>query len=175
MKKLLHYLLLTAIALAMVLATYRVAIGPIRVASLLGGGVDAVSSASVILDKPSGNYVVLLNGARHQKYGTTQSWIDFFGGESLVIMDDVDCMVGDSDAGGIQMAESYRSRLPENQMNVKVENGLMMLSKAELGRFDVIVMSQEFADAFGAASAYDRADVAVIVVDGTETEGGEAL
>ena len=104
MKRVLHGLVLLAIVLALFAAPYRAFIGPIRLGSLFGGGVDAVSSASVILDAPSGSYVVLLNEARHQRYDTSDQWERFFKGESLVIMDDVVCGVMEADAGGRLMA-----------------------------------------------------------------------
>ena len=141
MKRILHTLALAAGTLAALLAIYRLAIGPIPWSALAGGGVDAVSGASVILDAPSGNYVVLLNRDAHAKLDT-------------------------ADAGGFQMADSYRSRLPENQMTLRAESAAMMLSRAELGRFDVIVMSKEFAEAFRADTAYAAPGVQVIEVGG---------
>ena len=166
MKKGLHGLLLLAVVLAIMAVPYRAFIGPIPFARLFGGNVDAVSSASVILDAPSGNYVVLLNAARHEKWRTAADWAAFFQGESLVIMDDVDCLVADSDAGGIQMAESYRSRLPENQMKLRREDGTLMLSRAEVGGFDAIVMSAEFAEAFKAETVYGQPGVEVLEIGG---------
>ena len=166
MKRILHTLALAAGTLAALLAIYRLAIGPIPWSALAGGGVDAVSGASVILDAPSGNYVVLLNRDAHAKLDTADAWASFFQGESLVIMDDVSCLVGEGDAGGFQMADSYRSRLPENQMTLRAESAAMMLSRAELGRFDVIVMSKEFAEAFRADTAYAAPGVQVIEVGG---------
>ena len=165
MKRVLHGLVLLAIVLALFAAPYRAFIGPIRLGSLFGGGVDAVSSASVILDAPSGSYVVLLNEARHQRYDTSDQWERFFKGESLVIMDDVVCGVMEADAGGRQMADSYRSRLPENQMKVRAEDALMLLSRAQAGGFDVIVMSREFADAYRADTVCGLEGVRVIEVD----------
>ena len=164
MKRVLRILALVLIVLAIFAVPYRAFIGPIRLDALFGSGVDAVSSASVILDKPSGSYVVLLNESRHQKYDTADQWEQFFRGESLVIMDDVDCAVIDADAGGIDMADSYRSRLPENQMKIARQDALMLLSRAQAGGFDVIVMSKEFADAYRADTVYGVAGVRVIEV-----------
>ena len=166
MKKILRPLaVLCALGLALLLP-YRVFIGPLSGLFSRLGGVDAVTSASVIIDKPSGSYLVLLNADRHSKYGTADDWTRFFTGESLVIMDDVDCQVIDQDAGGRQLAESYQSRLPENQMRIRDENGLMLLSKAERGGFDVIVLSREFADAYSAQTVFDQANVRVLQIGG---------
>ena len=168
MKKLLRPLaVLCALALALLLP-YRAFIGPLSGLFARLGGVDAVTSASVIIDKPSGAYVVLLNEERHTKRGTAEDWARFLQGESLVIMDDVDCQVIDQDSGGRQLAESYQSRLPENQMRVRGENGLLLVSKAEYGGFDMIVMSKEYADSYNARTVYDQANVRVLEIGGEE-------
>ena len=167
MKKLIHILLLIAVTVALVAVPYRVWLGPILWRSLFGGGgADAVSSASVILDAPSGSFVVLLNRGAHARLDTADAWAQFFRGESLVIMDDVTCLVGQGDAAGFDMADSYRSRLPENQMKLRTEDATLMLSRAQLGRFDAIVMSKEFADAYRADTAYGREGIEVIEIGG---------
>ena len=169
MKKLLHGAGLIA-CLALILALpYRLFIGPIDLGALFGG-VDAVSSASVILDAPSGSYVVLLNTPLHEKRGTVGQWTEFFQGESPLIMEDIRCLAARQDAVGVEMAQSYRSRLPENQMKLSIEDGTMMLSRADLGQFDAIVMSREFAEAFSASTAYDLNGVAVLEIDAQQAE-----
>ena len=125
-----------------------------------------MSGASVILHAPSGEFVVLLNRDAHRKMNTADDWARFFRGDSLVIMDDVTCLAAAGDAGGWDMADSYRSRLPENQMKLRREDATLMLSRAQLGRFDAIVMSREFADAMRADTAYDVPGVEVIRIGG---------
>ena len=165
MKRVLHVLVLLVLLAAVLLVPYQVFIGPVT--NLLPrSGADAVSSASVILDAPSGSFVVLLNGSRHQKYDNAGDWAAFLRGESLVLMDDVLCMVAGSDPAGSEMAESYRSRLPENQMKLRYEDGLMLLSRAQAGGFDIIVMSREFAEAHAARTVYDVPGVEVIEIGG---------
>lgn len=130
-------------------------------------GTDAVSSASVIVEQPSGEYLVLMNLARHTDAETMTQWEDFFtGADSPLIFEDISCGTALSDAGGQTMADSFRSRLPENQMTVHAEDGTLLLSKAEHGRFDVIILSQEFADAFHAETVCDLPDTAVFYVKG---------
>ena len=51
-------------------------------------------------------------------------------------------------------------------MRLRRENGLMMLSKAQCGGFDAIVMSREFADALSAETVYGQPDVEVIEIGG---------
>ncbi len=173
MKKALHGACLALILALTLILPYRVFIGPIDWGALLGGGLDGVSSASVILDAPSGEYVVLLNAALHEKKGTVQDWTDFFHGESPLIMEDIRCLAARQDAGGVEMALSYQSRLPENQMKLAVVDGTLMLSRADEGLFDVVVMSKEFAEAFGAESARS-AGAALLEISGAEAEAIES-
>ena len=42
---------------------------------------DAVSSPSVVIDKPSGNYIVLINTRLHKDKEKLNQWIDFFSGK----------------------------------------------------------------------------------------------
>ncbi len=136
-----------------------------------GEGADAVSSASVIIDQPSGNYVVVINLEKHRDSENLELWEKFFSGEDVsFIFEDIVCSVMDSDSGGIQMAESYMSRLPENQMKLKKEDPTLMLSKADNGKFDIIVMSEEMAQHFKADTVYSRENVTVLQVKGDNDE-----
>ncbi len=130
-------------------------------------GTDAVSSASVIIDQPSGDYVVLLNLDKHTDEENLAMWYDFFEGREIdFIFEDIYCMTAQSDINGTTMAQSYRSRLPENQMQLNTIDGTLMLSRAEYGKFDVIVLSEELADFYTASTVYDMDNVAVLHVKG---------
>lgn len=112
---------------------------------------DAVSSATNVIEAPSGEFVVLINRERHEKSGTLETWRTFFsGGDIGVVFEDLDCIVIRGDEAGLDAAESYRLRLPENQMRVRSEDGVLALSKAEYGRYDIMIMSAEAASSFGA-------------------------
>lgn len=132
----------------------------------LVGGADAVSSASVIIDKPSGDYIVMINRERHANESDMAAWREFFsGGDFSVIFDDISCVTAEGDAGALELARSFMSRLPENQMKVKTADPLLMLSKADNGRFDTIIVSVEAADSYCAATVYDGKNVEVIRVN----------
>lgn len=133
----------------------------------LAGTADAVSSASMEIPKqPSGTCIVLIRSDLHQ--GTLQDWTDFFTEKPVgVIMEDLHCFVDQADSSGQEMADRYRLRLPENQMKVTKENGTLLVSKAENGLFDVIVLSKEMADLQGYEKAMARGDVTVLTVSGT--------
>ena len=118
--------------------------------SLFSSDPDAVSSASVILDKPSGEYYIFINKLLHTDTEALKEWITFFsGGEILYIFEDISCSVASGDAGGRQLAESFRSQLPENQMRIKPEDATLIASRADHGLYDIIVMSREYADITG--------------------------
>ncbi|MCR4672695.1 MAG: hypothetical protein K5637_05620 [Lachnospiraceae bacterium] len=128
---------------------------------------DALSGATTVLDKPSGDYVVLINREVRTSEDTFNTWVDFFSGREIsFLFEDISCMVGRGDAGGLSMAQSFQSQLPENQMKVELEDPIMMISKAEVGKYDIIVMSAEFADSYSADSLFDNEGTQAIFVKG---------
>ena len=130
-------------------------------------GVDAVSSATMIIDQPSGAYVVLINRNLHPDAEKLATWETFFSGEEIgFLFEDISCTVADSDAAGLELAKSFQSRLPENQMSVRLEDITLMLSKAQHGRFDVILMSREIYEASGAADEKKESYVDLIEAEG---------
>ncbi len=113
-------------------------------------GTDAVSSASVIIDQPSGNYVILLNLDSMEE---DDFWMDFFSGESVdFCFEDISCMTAKNDPTAITMAQSFQSRLSEHQMTLRTEDATLMLSRADEGKFQVIVLSEEIAEHYHAQS-----------------------
>ena len=136
--------------------------------SRLVSGADAASAATTALAKPSGKYVVFINRAMHTDSASLAAWEGFFSegrDEGLYnVFEDLSCTVADIDYAGIEMAESFQSLLPENQMKIGTENVILMLSKAEHGRFDIIVMSQEIADSFGAERIAELTDADMLTV-----------
>lgn len=133
----------------------------------LAGTADAVSSASLeIPDRPSGSYVVLIRSDLHPQ--TLEEWTNFFTEKPVdVIMEDIHCFVDQADAAGREMADRYRLRLAENQMTVTEENGTLLVSKAENGLFDVIVLSREMADLQGYEKAMSRDDITTLLIEST--------
>lgn len=115
----------------------------------LGGqGPDALTAATVTIEQPSGAYVVLINKENHKDSGKLAVWKKFFSGQEIdYIFEDISCVVADSDAAGLELARSFQSRLPENQMLLRTEDTTLMFSKAKYGRFDVMILSKEMYDA----------------------------
>ena len=128
---------------------------------------DAVSSATaqpVSAGDMSGKYMVFINRELHDKAGTTEDWEKFFSFSDDVplIMEDITCKVAQLDSEGLDTARKYQARLPENQMKIEQEAGVMLLSKAELGRFDVMIMSEAAAKSYSAQTLYDRGNILTI-------------
>ena len=128
---------------------------------------DAVSSATsqiVSAEDMSGKYMVFINREPHDQSGTTEDWKKFFSFSDDVplIMEDITCKVAQFDSQGLDVAFKYQARLPENQMKIEQEAGVMLLSKAELGRFDVIIMSEAAAKSYSAQTLYDIEKVLTI-------------
>lgn len=125
-------------------------------------GEDGISGASLeVPEQPSGQFVVLLNREKHPD--TAEAWAAFFLEEPVdVIMEDVSCMTVKGDGAGQQLAERYRARLAENQMSLRREDPVLVLSRVSNGLFDAVVLSSEMADIHRFPSVYDRDDVEVI-------------
>lgn len=139
--------LLLVLSAAVPALVYQLFIGPVT-ALLPFSAADAVSKATTIIDAPSGSFVVLLNEKKHEARQTADDWEAFFRGESPLLMEDIVCDVIQSDPSGYEMADSYRSRLPENQMTIRQGEALLVVSRAEQGLCDVVVMSKETADSW---------------------------
>ena len=121
---------------------------------------DAVSSATaqtVSAGDMEGKWVVLINRELHDQAGTTADWQKFFTFSDNVplIMEDITCKVAEGDSSGIETAKKYQARLPENQMKIVQEAGAMLVSKAELMRFDVIILSEAAANTYSAQTLYE--------------------
>ena len=131
-----------------------------------GNETDAVSSATAYAFDPndvSGEYVVFINNDRHSD--TAAIWSEFFrGGNIPVILDDISCLVCSNDTLAKDYAEICQARLPENQMKIKSENTLLLLSKGDSARFDIIIMSKEMADAYRAETISANSNVTTVNV-----------
>ncbi|MBQ7371635.1 MAG: hypothetical protein IJW67_07105 [Blautia sp.] len=138
---------------------------PALAVNRLSGNVDGISSSSIVLDAPSGHYVVLINTDRHTDKETLDLWLDFFAGKEIpIIFEDISCVVAQQDAPGMEMAIACQSRLPENQMTIRQEDGLMMVSKAEEGGFDILILSEEIADVYSVSTLYEKENVKVVTI-----------
>ena len=134
---------------ALLLAFFAVPgwMGGVDVGALATGDADLVSSATVIQDAPSGTFTIFVNRDYHTDEEVLLLWRDFLAGKDVpLIMEDVSCVAVEGDVAGIDMANSLASRLPANQMKVRVENGTLAISKSEAGRFDILVLSDDAAD-----------------------------
>ena len=115
--------------------------------ALLSGTVDAITSPSVILERPGGTYFVFINEEFHDDSETLDVWISFFNGEEVsYIFEDISCSVAGNDTGAIKTAESFQSRLPQNQMGIMTENSQILASRLDERLFDIVIMSEEFVE-----------------------------
>ncbi len=132
-------------------------------------GPDAASAASETLAQPSGEFIVIINKERHADPEALAAWQDFFAGKEIgILFEDIVCTVPKGDPVSMEMARSFQSRLPENQMTVKEEDGVMMLSKAEYGKYDILILSKEMADLFTAQTLKADPDTIWIEVKGKQ-------
>lgn len=115
-----------------------------------GAREDAVSGATVKVDKPSGEFLVLINRQLHTDQEKLGQWETFFsGGEISYIFEDLACDVVQGDAAAGTLAESFIGQLPENQMKMRTEDSSMLSSRVDAGKFDIVILSREYAEALG--------------------------
>jgi hypothetical protein len=115
---------------------------------------DTVSSASVIIDQPSGKYIIFINRDMHTDEENLNTWISFFRGEEIsYLFEDISCSVIKGDEGAITMAQSFQSRLPEKQMSIRTEDASLLMSRADHGLYDIIILSREYAESYHAVTA----------------------
>lgn len=113
------------------------------------GETDTMTSATVVIDAPSGKFTVLINKAMHHDRDNLNDWITFFsGGEIDYIFEDISCSVAKGDSAALDMAKSFQSRLPENQMKLQLEDTTLLVSRVDNSMYDVVIMSDEFADSY---------------------------
>ena len=134
-----------------------------------GRKADVISSPTVVIKQPSGAYVVWINPERHTDPKKLDTWRHFFAGEEIdFIFDDISCFVIRQDTEGRELAESFQSRLPENQMRLASEDAILLLSKAWNGGFDVILFSQEAYEAYHVEEYRQEAFVCEVIAGGSD-------
>jgi hypothetical protein len=132
---------------------------------------DAVSSASVIIDQPSGEYIVLINREMHDDEENLDTWLRFFNGEEIsYLFEDISCSVIASDTGALTMAQSFQSRLPEKQMSIQTEDATLLMSRADQGKYDIIILSKEFAKSYDATTAEGEKTALINIISEGESE-----
>jgi hypothetical protein len=71
------------------------------------------------------------------------------------------------DSGALTMAQSFQSRLPEKQMSIQEENGALLLSRADHGKYDIMILSKEFAESYDITTIDDGNAVRIDVIGGS--------
>lgn len=133
---------------------------------LSGQNIDTISSATTTLAQPSGNYVIFINTDLHDA-DSVKTWTTFFTDYDnfSFSMENIACAVASGDSGAQDMAASFQSQLPENQMQLTVENPTLLLSRMAYGKYDMVLLSQEFIDSYGNVDG--GKDCKVLHVSGT--------
>ena len=131
---------------------------------LTGSRPDAISGATAVIDAPSGEFVVLLN---RDALTEDAFWEKFFSGQEVdFCFEDIACQVPGNDAAALEMARSFQSRLSEHQMTIRQEDATLLLSKADHGKFEVLLLSKEFAVQSHAETAVSQGIIALTVGQG---------
>jgi hypothetical protein len=97
--------------------------------------------------------------------------MQFFGGEEIsYLFEDISCSVIAADTGALTMAQSFQSRLPEKQMSIQTEDASLLMSRADLGKYDMIILSKEFADSYDAATAEGEGTALISIISEGESK-----
>ena len=114
-----------------------------------GFGIDALSGATIELpDAPSGNFIIQMK-VKDKYFTSAKEWENFFNERDYdVLMEDVNCLVAIGDESAYKLAERYMARLAVNQMKIRRENVMLTVSKAENRLIDILIMSEEYAEAY---------------------------
>ena len=136
---------------------------------IMGKQSDAVSGATVIsegdFDSQSG-VVVLVNRSVRKAPENTDLWLDFFSeGPAPDIFEDISVLTINGDAITQEYCEFMMGRLPVNQMTVRTEDSILVMSKAKYGKFDIIVMSEQLFESYGGSGIVEgNDDIAMCIV-----------
>ena len=124
-------------------------------------GPDAIASATVknkgetaSLSGVSGNFVILIN-----KKNSPADTLDYFTGKTDRSNAKYSCHVPKNDEKAKELAYKMCDDVYEG-------DALILLSKAEYGDFDILILSKKTADIYTAKSLYDKADVSVVELKG---------
>jgi hypothetical protein len=71
------------------------------------------------------------------------------------------------DSGALTMAQSFQSRLPEKQMSIQEENGALLVSRADHGKYDILILSEEFAESYDITTIDDGNAVMIDLIGGS--------
>jgi galactitol-specific phosphotransferase system IIB component len=97
--------------------------------------------------------------------------MQFFGGEEIsYLFEDISCSVIAADTGALTMAQSFQSRLPEKQMTIRTEDATLLMSRADRGKYDIIIISKEFAKSYDATTAEGKNTALINIISEGESE-----
>ncbi len=129
---------------------------------------EVTAGASVPLpDAPSGEFIVLIKTENHQE--NLEKWKSFFLNDEdniVVIFEDITVSVCNNDSTALELAKRYQAYLPVNQMAIKQENSILLVSKVESGLVDFAIFSKEMADYLSLKSSEELVDLTILTVTG---------
>ncbi len=124
-------------------------------------GPDALTSATVkntaekvTVSGVSGNYTVIINKNR-----VAENVLNYFLGTQDRPKDEIVCHISADDKKARELALQMTDKIVE-------ADAMLLLSKAEYGNFDILIMSKKTADKYTAKSLYDKEFTAVLEITG---------
>lgn len=160
MKKILHLAASGVFAFLVLLLLANISNG--RISLNFKNKPDALTSATVekkaetsSFSGISGNFIVFIN-----KNTASDGTLDFFTGKTDKLPAGFGCSIAKDDEKANRLAKDL------SLTNVRYGDALLMLSRAEYGDFDVMILSKKTADSLTAKSLYDKDFVDVVEMKG---------
>ena len=146
------------------------------------GTVDATAGGSIDLSEyeSSGSFVILINETSFSDRLKTRlvSYFDGSDRDSSIFITKKDILTGDEkikltvingDSAGITMGQYYQGAIANGAaITLDSETGILVVSKAEKGMLDLVVMSEAMAEAFSLKDEIDGVIVLHVTEDTSE-------
>ena len=94
------------------------------------------------------SYVVFLNTRAHPDADERAGWVALFSGDDASrVTGAATCLTAAGDVDARNLALRLAGRLEAGQLSVRVDDAMLIVSKAEVGRFDILAMTAGVAEA----------------------------
>lgn len=125
------------------------------------GVVEGGAPATAVEEAQS--YVIFLNTQAHPDAAERAGWVSLFAGDDAsAVTGEATCLTAAGDDGATNLALRLAERLEPGQLTVKMDDPMLAVSKAEVGRFDILAMTAGMAEALDVSAL--EADSSVEVV-----------
>ena len=111
-------------------------------------GVVEGGSPATDAEEAAQSYVIFLNTRAHPDAAERAGWVALFSGdEASAVTGEACCLTATGDVAARNLALRLAGRLEPGQLCVREDDAILAVSKAEVGRFDILAMTSGVAEA----------------------------